>query len=86
MPFFDTYFDKIGNNRVARNLRAKTRIALSETDYFIPDGAFKIVDIGGNQRFFLFEMYNGKDSARIVRQMHKHAQSITIHYCIDPFP
>lgn len=77
VPFFDTYFDKTGNNRVSRNLKAKTRIALSENDYFIPDGAFKVFDTENEQRFYLFEMYNGKDSARIVRQMHKHAQSMT---------
>jgi len=77
VPFFDTYFDKTGNNRVGRNLRAKTRISLSDTDYFIPDGAFKVFKPDGSQKLYLFEMYNGKDSARIVRQMHKHAQAMT---------
>lgn len=78
IPFFDTYFDKVGNNRVAKNLRAKTRITLSNDEYFIPDGVYPIRKESG-RRFHLMEMYNGKDTGRVVKQLHKHAQALTFH-------
>ena len=76
VPFFDTYFDMVGDNRVNKNLRAKTRIEFGEKDYFIPDGAFWL-EGQYKQRLFLFEMYNGKDSRRVVQQLHKHAKALT---------
>ena len=75
VPIFDTYFDKVGNNRVSKNLRAKTRITLSQDEYFIPDGAYFLKREGG-KRLHLMEMYNGKDTGRIIRQLHKHAQAL----------
>ncbi|MEL6943462.1 MAG: hypothetical protein AAFO82_12400 [Bacteroidota bacterium] len=77
--FFDTYFDKEGNNRVDKNLRAKTRIALAQDDFFIPDGAFKIIK-EDQERFFLMETYNGKDTSRTIHQLHKHALALTKRY------
>ncbi len=79
IPFFHTYFDKVGNNRIAKNLRAKTKITLEGEDYFIPDAAFKIK--GNNlDKFFLFEMYNGRDTGRTLYQLHKHALALTKKY------
>lgn len=75
IPFFDTYFDKTGDNRIKGNLRAKTRIDFGGRDYFIPDGAFKVV-IEDEQHFYLFEMYNGKDTGRTLKQIHKHATAL----------
>lgn len=76
IPFFDTYFDKVGNNRIAKNLRAKTRITLSENEYFIPDGLYYLHKEDA-KRLHLMEMYNGKDTGRVVRQLHKHAQALS---------
>ena len=76
VPYFYTYFDMIGNNRVNKNLRARTRVDFEGEDYFIPDGAFRLVG-KDNQRSFLFEMYNGKDSGRVIEQLHKHALALT---------
>jgi len=76
LQFFDTYFDKVGNNRVAKNLKAKTKIDLEEGDYFIPDGIFKLL-YKKQEFFFLFEMYNGKDTLRTMNQLHKHAIGLT---------
>jgi hypothetical protein len=84
VPFFDTYFDKTGNNRTNKNLRAKTRIDFNDEMFFIPDGAFKI-----DNQFYLFEMYNGKDTKRVLEQLDKHAQALTYRhthktYNLDP--
>lgn len=76
VPFFDTYFDMTGNNRMSKDLRAKTKVDLDGEDYFIPDGVFR-VEAKKQQRLFLFEMYNGKDSGRVVEQLHKHAMAMT---------
>lgn len=75
VPVFDTYFDKVGNNRVSKNLRAKTRITLSQDEYFIPDGVYSLKR-EGSKRLHLMEMYNGKDTGRVIRQLHKHAQAL----------
>lgn len=79
IPFFDRYFDKLGNNRTDKNLRAKTRIDFKEKDFFIPDGAFKIAN-DQLEKFFLLEIYNGKDTNRTINQLHKHATALTKRY------
>ncbi|MFN7119906.1 MAG: hypothetical protein ACK4TA_24135, partial [Saprospiraceae bacterium] len=56
LDFFDTYFDKIGNNRTDKNLRAKTRIDLLQTDYLIADGVFTL-STEENTFLYLFEMH-----------------------------
>jgi len=76
IPFFDTYFDKVGNNRVSKNLRAKTRITLPDDEYFIPDGVYYL-EKEETKRLHLMEMYNGKDTGRVVKQLHKHAQALS---------
>lgn len=74
IEFFDTYFDMTGNNRTGKNLRAKTRIPIGKDEYIIPDASFMLIFPDGNKELFLFEMYNGKDTARVMRQLKKHAQ------------
>lgn len=37
--FFDTYFDKIGNNRKNKNLKAKTKLDVGNS-YLIADAVF----------------------------------------------
>lgn len=75
VEFFHTYFDKVGDNRINKNLRALTRIDFEGKQFFIPDAVFKI-----NRQFFLFEMYNGKDTKRVLEQLHKHAQALTFRH------
>ena len=77
LDFFDTYFDKSGNNRKDKNLRAKTKIDLDTDNYIIPDGAFTLSTEGG-KFLYLFEMYDGKDTKRVVGQLKKHAQAIAM--------
>ena len=82
VPFFHTYFDMIGSKK-EKNLRAKTRIAL-DTDFFIPDAMFQL-ESEHKERFYLFEMYNGKDSKRVIKQLHKHARAMTQRYTHQQF-
>ncbi len=75
--FFDTYFDKTGNNRTDKNLRAKTKIDLPDNNYLIPDANF-LLNTAEGYKLFLFEMYNGKDTKRVLDQLRKHAQCIEL--------
>lgn len=70
--FFDTYFDKTGNNRKGKNLRAKTKIDLAGDKYIIPDAVCKIELPDFTHQLFLLEIHNGKDSLRIFNQLKKH--------------
>lgn len=75
--FFDTYFDKLGNNRKSADLRAKTRADLKE-GYIIPDAATMIEFSDGTKELFLIEVYMGKDTKRDVNQLKKHVNAIEL--------
>lgn len=79
IPFIHNYYDKTGNARKNGNLKAKTKIDFEDGDFFIPDGAFKLLNKNG-EKFFLMEMYNGSDVGRTISQLIKHAISITKRY------
>ena len=72
VPYFHTYFDKTGNNRTDKNLMTMTRIDFEGEDYIIPDAAFLLSSLE-KERLFLFEMHNGSDTFRLLKQLHKHA-------------
>lgn len=69
--FFDTYFDKLGDNRKNQNLRAKTRVSLEE-GYIIPDASTMIEFEDKSNYLFLVEVYMGKDTLRTIKQLKKH--------------
>ncbi len=75
--FFDTYFDKTGNNRKEKNLRAKTKIDIKE-GYMIPDAVFMLESAKLTQSLYLVEVYNGKDTARTIKQITKHTQAVEL--------
>ena len=75
IDFFDCYFDKLGNNRTLGNLQAKNKIALDQEDYIIPDGVF-MLQTAQRPYLFLFEMYDGKDTKRVLEQVKKHVRAI----------
>ena len=79
IPFIHNYYDKTGNVRKSGNLRARTKIEFNGGDFFIPDGAFKLLSKKG-EKFFLMEMYNGNDVGRTVNQLVKHAVCLTQRY------
>jgi len=71
IPFFDTYFEKTGDNRKNKNLRAKTRIDFGNNSFFIPDAVFQVIG-QEKRRLFLFEMYRGSDPIRTISQLNQH--------------
>jgi len=79
VPFFDCYYDRALNRQQDKKIRAKTRIDFSDNDYFIPDGAFKIIH-SQDERFCLMEMYQGNDLKRTITQLHKHGLAMTQRY------
>lgn len=73
------YFDKTGNNRSGNQsttLKALTRIEIKDGDFYIPDAAF-VLNKQGKRNLFLFEMENGKNTLRILRQIAKHQAGIS---------
>lgn len=72
---FETYFDKIGNNRTGKDLRAKTKVDLMMGSFIIPDAVF-VLEGSMEPELFLFEMHNGKDTKRMLNQLHHHAEAM----------
>jgi hypothetical protein len=72
---FDTYFDKIWNNRKDKNLKAKTKLFFNDGTYFIPD-AICLYYKKEKPHIITFEMYRGKDSKRVIQQLTKHLKSL----------
>jgi len=75
--FFERYFDKVGNNRVAHNLQAKTKIDLKNEQYLISDAIFKL-STSNMLKLYCFEMYNGHDTTRVVKQLEKYLQALEL--------
>lgn len=72
---FTPSFDKIVNNRTDKNLTTMTRIDFEGEDYIIPDAVFLLSSME-KERLFLFEMHNGSDTFRLLKQLHKHAYAL----------
>ncbi len=72
--FFHTYFDKVGANRskTKKRLEALTKIELNDgKDYIIAD-AISMFQTPKRKYLFSLEVYNGKDTKRIIKQLKKH--------------
>ncbi|MES2386818.1 MAG: hypothetical protein V4543_02350 [Bacteroidota bacterium] len=76
MVFFDTYFDHEGNNRRDASARSKTKIDLDDGSYLIADAVTFWQDLKGTH-LFAIEMYNGKDTGRVERQLYQHLVALT---------
>ena len=72
---FDTYFDKIGSNRVDANLRAKTKLIFNDGTYFIPD-AICLYEKQNKPHIFTFEIYRGNDTKRVLKQFNNHLKAL----------
>ncbi|CAA6810859.1 MAG: Unknown protein [uncultured Campylobacterales bacterium] len=70
--FLDYYFDKIGDNRSKKNLRAKNKIDIEQTGgYIIPDIVTKFTYKNEPYLFFI-EQHNGKDTKKLLKQLYFH--------------
>lgn len=76
LEFFDSYFDKTGNNRVGKNLQSKTKIQFSDEEHLIADGIALWNDPLGNQSLLALEMYNGKDTLRVINSLTQHLKAL----------
>ena len=75
--FFDTYFDQEGNNRRDANARSKTKIDLADSSHLIADAVALWESETGGTKLFAIEMYNGKDTGRVERQLHQHLVALS---------
>jgi hypothetical protein len=77
VAFFHTYFDTKGANRgtpASERLRKMTKVPLGKY-HLIPDGIFLVDPPDHKQRLFALEVYNGRDTKRIHKQLAKHLQA-----------
>lgn len=68
--FFDTYFDSIGSQKsdVLKNT-SKTKVEVSNELSITPDAIFGFEEISGNQKIFVLETTNGRDTGRTTKQI-----------------
>lgn len=77
LQLFQRYFDKIGNNRKDKNLESITKIMLDNGQYYSPDGVI-ITQYNGVQKLFIVELFNDKNTIRVLNSLAKSAKSISI--------
>ena len=84
MIFFDRYFDKVGNNRIAKNMKAKTKIMIKGDQYIIADGIF-MIRLADGYEIFCLEMYNGQNTIRTINQLKKHIEVFELGSLSDQY-
>jgi hypothetical protein len=75
--FFHTYFDTDGANRgtpPTDRLRRLTKVPLDRF-HLIPDGIFLVATPDSKNHLFALEVYNGRDTQRVHKQLRKHLQA-----------
>lgn len=78
VPFFYRDFDTIGNNRKDKNLQSKAKIQLDNKSFILPDAVFSLegTPTTFDKELYLFEMYDGDDSGRVIKKLKRHGQAI----------
>lgn len=76
VSFFVRYFDKVGSARKG-GLTSLAKINIDSKNFIIPDGIF-MIDRGGEQYLYCLEIYNGKDTKRVVNQLKKHIRALEL--------
>lgn len=69
VEFFHSYYMR----KNEKNGERLSRVELGD-GYFIPDGIFALRLPNGRRYLFALEVYNGRDTARVLHQLTKHAQ------------
>lgn len=78
IEFFDRDFDKVGNSRRDKDLRAKTRVELVDGRYFIPDANFMLDTITKGRKLYCLEMHNDKNTKKLIKQLKNHIRAIEL--------
>lgn len=75
--FSDRYFDKVGNNRIDKNLKSKTAILYTENKSVKADLVFKI-KTPKQEELYILELENGKDTKKAVEKCINHGKAILL--------
>jgi hypothetical protein len=73
LDFFHVYFDHSAAPR--GRPEPKTRVALRQ-GALIPDAIFALTPQDGRQRLYAFEMYNGRETGRVERQLATYLEAL----------
>jgi hypothetical protein len=71
--YYDTYFDVVGSRKKedTEPMRTVTRIDFGNGYFLDPDGIV-VFEKAAKTKIFLIEVYNGKDTKRVLEQLRKH--------------
>ena len=72
---YDTYYDHTWSTKKDKPLKAKTKLIFADGSFFIPDAIMKL-RVDGEIKIYTFEIYNGKDTKRVMQQLQKHILSL----------
>ncbi|MEO0627113.1 MAG: hypothetical protein AAFY91_08995, partial [Bacteroidota bacterium] len=75
IDFTDRYFDTVGNNRVAKNLKSKTAFHINNHKTIKADLIFGI-ETEKQLEYYTLELENGSDSQKAVDKCIEHAQAL----------
>ena len=73
--FCDGYFDKVGNNKIDRNLKSKTAFLFDSKHSIKADLVF-MIQTPKQKELYLLEMENGSDTKKAVDKCIRHAKAI----------
>lgn len=74
VDFFYTYFDPVPGGGRGVKLTRKTRVTFGNR-WFEPDAIFALKDARGTQRIFVYELYLGQRTQRVVEQLETHVDA-----------
>jgi len=72
---YDTYYNHTWSTKKDKPLKAKTKLVFADGSFFIPDAIMKL-RVDNAIKIYTFEIYNGKDTKRVMQQLQKHILSL----------
>lgn len=72
---YENYYDYSDSNRNNANLVSNSKLVFEDGSFFIPDAILKI-RVDSKTKIFTFEIYNGLDTKRVLKQLYKHVKSL----------
>jgi len=73
----DRYFDKVGDNRINKNLKSKTAFLFNKNNSVKAD-LITMIQTSSQKELFVLEIENGKDSKKALEKCENHAKAIML--------
>jgi hypothetical protein len=73
--FCDRYFDKVGNNKVDKNLKSKTAVLFEDGKSLKADMIFSL-ETSKQKELYMLELENGKDTKKAIDKCIQHGKAL----------